>query len=375
MRIERIVVTGDVFRTTDGDANQLSNVRWLRGELLRVLHELTGLRPEVGYRRNQADDGRAIVADWYRLLGHVPSVEAWAATYGETSPPPALIDALSLDYERALVVGFELSPLMRSVLDSLGVPWVDVEVSPIRFLDDLALALRFSWPVDAAAHPGLLAPDQVKEAVACMRAQHRDDPLAAACSGACIFLAQTRNDRTLIKDGGFFPDSEAVERVAQALDGRKLVLKPHPLTPDNPILAALQQRFAARITDANVYALLAAASEVHFLTISSSAAIEAHHFRHSAEMLHAAAHADAARIVSLWAHGSSTFWRAALAPILPLKADATFEERMKPDRLRRSLCAWGFVRPSPARDIAGAAGDLAAPGAPESPGLGRAQAP
>ena len=373
MHVERIVITGDVFRTTIGEANQLPNVHWLHQELLGVLHELTGLRPEVGYRRNQADDGRAVITDWYGLLGHTPSLEAWAATYGETAPP-ALIDALAPDYAGALVIGFELSPVMRSALDRLGVPWIDVELSPIRFLDDLALTLRCSWAVDGAvdgavdaalAHPGLVAAGQVAEAVARLRAELRDDAAAAACTGACVFLAQTHHDRTLIKDGAFFPVAEAVEGVGKALNGRRLVLKPHPLAPDNPLLGALQQRFGGHTTEANIYALLAAASDVQLLTISSSAAIEAGHFGHRAAMLHPVAHARPAPFTSLWAHRSAAFWRTALAPILSVRADAAFEERTIPNRLRQRLGAWGFPRPSSPPAAAGPAAGHAATGAPE----------
>jgi hypothetical protein len=341
MRIERIVITGDVFRTHDGEASQLSNVRWLRGELARVLHELTGLWPDVGYRRNAADGGCAVIAEWYRLLGHAPSLGAWAATFGESAPPDALVDAMRPDYERALVVGFELSPLMRAVLDRIGAPWVDVGVSRIRFLDDLALSLRFSWPV-ALAHPGLLAPGHIEEAVARLRARHWNGASAADLEGACVFLAQTRYDRTLIKDGAFFADSEAVDRVAQALDGRPLVLKPHPLAPDNPLLGGLQQRFGARTTEANVYAMLATASDVRFLSISSSAATEARHFGHPVETFHPAAHADLGLYASLWAHRSASFWRSALRSLVRLKPGNDVEEGMTPDRLRRAIGGWGM---------------------------------
>jgi SAM-dependent methyltransferase len=353
MRIQRIVITGDVFRTTDGDPNQLSNVRWLRGELARVLHELTGLQPDVGYRRNAADGGRALIAEWYRLLGHTPSLAAWAGTFAETAPPAALIDAMRPEYERALVIGFELSPLMRAVLERIGVPWADVGVSPVRFLDDLALTLRFSWPV-ALAHAGLLAPGHVEDAVARLRARQWEGEPAADLEGACVFLAQTQYDRTLIDRGAFFPDGDAVERVAQALGGRPLVLKPHPLAPDNPVLGLLQHRFGARTTDANIYAILATAADVRFLSISSSAAIEARHFGHPVEVFHPAAHADPAPYASLWAHRSGSFWRPALAPILGLrfglasvlrrKPKAAFEERVTPDRLRRIHGSWGMAR-------------------------------
>jgi len=201
----------------------------------------------------------------------------------------------------------------------------------------------------------------VREAVALVRARCRCRTAAADLEGACVFLAQTRHDRTLIKSGAFFADDEAVERIAQALGGRRLVLKPHPLARDNPLLAALQRRFAASTTDANIYSLLATAADVRFLTISSSAAIEARHFGHPTRIFHADAHAGtlagahadahagthavAGTVSSLWAHRSAAFWRAALAGILPLKPEADYQERGRPDRLRRSLGAWGWPPP------------------------------
>jgi hypothetical protein len=343
MRIDRIVVTGDVFRTSDGDPNQIPNALWLQEELAGALYDLTGLPPAVAYRRNAADYGRALITEWFGLLGHAPSLAAWVATYGETAPPD-LAKALEPDYERALVIGFELSPLMRSALDRLGVPWIDMELSPLRFLSDLALSVRCSWPVDRSDHPGLIVPAQVAEAVAGQRAQHLHDAAATACNGTCIFIAQTCYDRTLIRDGAFFPDGEAVQGVKEALDGRHLVAKPHPLQPDNPLIGTLREELAASVTDANIYALLAAASDVRFVTISSSAAIEARHFGHSPRILHQDAHAPPAPFTSLWAHMSAAFWRPLLAPLLPVRADAAFEARSVPDRLRRKIGAWGFAR-------------------------------
>jgi glycosyltransferase involved in cell wall biosynthesis len=367
MRVERIVVTGDVFRTNGGDPNQLKNVRWLRSELSR-LYDLTGLCPEIGYRRNAADGGRAVVAEWYGLLGHAPSMEAWAATYGQVAPTD-LIEAVRPDYDRALVIGFELSPFMRSILDAIGAPWVDVELSPIRFLEDLALNMRFSWPAQIA-HRGLVSPAHVRGAAERVRARCARDTSTADLAGACVFLAQTRRDRTLIRDGGFFPDAEAVERVGRALGGRRLVLKPHPLAPHNPLLASLAQRFGAAATDANIYALLAAGGDVRFLTISSSAAIEARHFGHAPEVFHVSASPEAASWVSLWAHRSSAFWRAALAPILPLTAGADYEERVVPDRLRRTVGTWGWPPPD-----GSAATSSAAVATPAAAGLRRTPRP
>jgi hypothetical protein len=238
------------------------------------------------------------------------------------------------------VIGFELSPLMRSILDAVGAPWIDIGVSPIRFLDDLALTLVFSWPVERD-HPGLVSPARVREAVARIRANRADDPDVHALGDACVFLAQTRQDRTLIKDGAFFPDAEVIARVAHVLDGRPLVVKPHPRAPDNPLIGLLHRHFNARTTAANLYTLLAAPPGIRFLTVSSSAAIEARLFGHASEMFHPAAHGEP-HVSSLWAHRCTSFWRDALAPVLPLEAGIHLEERCVPDRLRRRLGFWGW---------------------------------
>jgi glycosyltransferase involved in cell wall biosynthesis len=349
MSVERIVFTGDVFRTTSGDADQLWNVSWLRDEFAPVLHELTGLWPIIRYRLEEPTQvrepmpglGRNVIAEWYRCLGHTPSPEAWAATFAQ-SAPPALIDLMRPDYERGLVIGFELSPLMRSILDGLRTPWIDVGVSPIRFLDDIALNLRFSWPLNLT-HPGIVSHDLVQDAVKRMQALHGNASLVSELKDACVFLAQTLRDRTLIKDGRFFPDSEVIDQVAQALDGRPLVLKPHPLAPDNPLIEGLERRFGARRTDANIYAILANAADALYLTISSSAAVEARCFGRTTKVLHPAAHADIAPVSSLWAHRSASFWRTALTPILRLRPEALFEEPTVPNRLRRLIYPWSIA--------------------------------
>jgi hypothetical protein len=139
------------------------------------------------------------------------------------------------------------------------------------------------------------------------------------------------------------------------------VLKPHPLAPDNPVLGLLRQRFGAVTTDANIYALLASVSDARFLTISSSAAIEARHFGHAPHVFHPAPHADMGPIASLWAHRCAAFWRAALAPVLPLRRGVDYEERVIPGRLRRILGAWGWP-PEAAPPIAPAATTLATTG-------------
>ena len=149
--VERIVLTGDVFRTVTGEAGQLKNVRWLSRRFRPLLMDLTALPVEERFRLNAADEGKAVIRKWFALLGEPVSLEAWARSFWRT-PPRALINAMARDYRGSLVVSVEMSPLMQGVFDALDVPWIDVGISPRRFLPDLAVSLKASrhFRTDAA---------------------------------------------------------------------------------------------------------------------------------------------------------------------------------------------------------------------------------
>ena len=230
----------------------------------------------------QPDEGYALVTALYRLLGHAPSLEAWAATYGQTTPPPALVEALRPDYDRALVIGFELSPLMRSVLNRIGAPWIDVELSPIRFLDDLALDLRFSWPGQRRpSGPPVARPRAARPWRACARSTGQLRPAADLQRG--LHLPGPDPLRPDV-DQGRRPSSPTARRSSawrRPSTGGGSSSSRIRWRRTTRCSASSGSASRARTTDANIYALLAAAGDARLLTISSSAAIEARHFGHS----------------------------------------------------------------------------------------------
>lgn len=108
-----------------------------------MLSQLTGLTPEIRFRLNAPNQGREIIKNWYEILGAPVGVTGWAQTFW-SNPPVALISAMQADYEESLVVSIELSPLLQRVLEALGIPRIDVGISPRRFLADLAISLKTS---------------------------------------------------------------------------------------------------------------------------------------------------------------------------------------------------------------------------------------
>jgi len=320
-KIKRIVFTGDVFRTDDAlEQNQLSNVRWLRDELANTLHTVTNIVPEIRFRRNERDAGRSTLKRWYELLGRTASQQAWAATFWQDKPPKALVEAVNDDYQDALVIAVEMSPLLQSLLDALGVPWVDVTISPIRFLQDLLVSLRFSRHLSHnPAHPGLIGPHDIEAAAQHLRAYYGKNKLEHL-DGTAVYFAQTQADRTQItQHGQFFSVDATLAAIETNLQNRRLVVKAHPWAKANPILSLCHERFDARTTDDNTYAILASACDVTVLTISSSVGIEAEAFGKPVNFFSR----DALGWIysgptSFWAHRSPSFWRELLSPIFPV---------------------------------------------------------
>jgi hypothetical protein len=319
-RISRIVFTGDVFRTDDAlKQNQLGNVRWLSDELAKPIYLATSLTPEIRFRRNEPNGGRLTIEQWYRLLGYKASRQAWAETFWSAKPPPALLEAVRDDYRDALVIGVEISPLLQAMLDSLGVPWVDVTISPIRFLQDLLVSLRFSRHLfHNPAHPGIVRPRDVETGVEHLRRYYRKSDLRQF-DEAVVYFAQTPADRTQItRDGQFFFPDATVAAIEAKLKNRRLIVKAHPGAKTHPIISLCQERFDAQVTNENTYAILASQCNIEVLTISSSVGIEAKAFGKQARIFSPDVLDWAySGPVSLWAHRSPSFWRDLLSPILP----------------------------------------------------------
>lgn len=272
-----MVLTGDVFRTTDGDGSQLPNVAWLERRFARMLGVITGIEPTIRFRLNGPDEGREVVKRWFKLLDAPADMDGWASTFW-AQPTPQLVAAMAPDYEDALVVCYEMSPLLQAVLDRLGVPWIDVSLGPHRFLADLSLCFRCSasMPGEVGADFALGAGERA-EGVARVRA-HYTAIDSRALDGTAVFFAQMRQDRTLIHGGRFFGPDDAVAALEPMLDGRRLLVKAHPWAPGNPMIGALGRAFGASPCSLPTYAILGSGRDVVALSCSSSVSIEAGSF-------------------------------------------------------------------------------------------------
>lgn len=315
--LNRIVFTGDCLRSETGEPNQWANVVWLKNLLGTNLGALTGLRLEALLPPP---------VDAWRALGEKPSLERWARTFWQAADD-RLCDYLRPFYDGALVVAIELSPFLEAALDRLGIPWVEVGVSPLRFLPDFALFFRFSAGLRVPER-FRLTDDEVQAAVAKVKTFYGIAPVQGT-----VFFAQTPHDRTQITRTGFVDAPDFVDNLPGPL-----WVKPHPLSPDNPIIERALKR-GARLLDHNTYATLS--GPVTVASISSSVVVEAVAFGRNTIVAHSEVlDRNLAGLTTMNGYRHSDFWREALIP-LPL-TDATFGDPFVPNALRAALHAYGL---------------------------------
>lgn len=333
----QIVLTGDIFRTVSGEPMQLANVEWLRRELAPTLWAVSGIEPIIVFPGTS--DSSATITDLYAALGERPGLDAWAKSFW-TDPSPNLVDALASSYLGAIVISIELSPLMESVLNKLDVPWIDVGISPLRFMQDFAISFRYSGHFkDAFPSRFALTDQEVETSVARVRSHYSKS--TESLSDSLVFFAQTEQDRTLIRDGRFVNADDITEWLDSKLGERRLLIKPHPWAPNNPLVSRLMNEFHGAITELNTYDILSnSASDI--VTVSSSVGREAAAFGCATHTFHTR--------VQDWAYSGPASMRHGLSPSLwsqllkaVIETQDVPDHLWQPNKLRSGLGQFGLA--------------------------------
>lgn len=267
--INRIVFTGDAMRTIDGEANQRDNVEWLARHFGPLFHDMTGLPMSIALPLATGS-----VSEWVELQNGSLGLDGWASTFW-SEPTDALIFAIEQSTKNALVISIELPPVMQAALDEINVPWIDIGLSPLRFLKDFVIHVKCSSHFEYKhISEFIMNDDMIDNAVRKIRMKY-----CSQCSiddNSLIFFGQTSRDRTLIRrDGCFCGIQEAVDCVATVLNGRTLLVKEHPWERGNPVVEALLNTFGGALLNDNTYAVLAASANFEVATLCSSVGREA----------------------------------------------------------------------------------------------------
>jgi hypothetical protein len=343
--INRIVFTGDVFRVehdTEPGPNQIPNVFWLHNLIAHRITQLTEIIPEICFRARDYKGGSIILNEAYKVLGLTTSMKSWHQSFWYEDVPSELVEIFRTDYERALVFVFELSPLMECILNRLGCPWVDVGISPLRFLDDLLLTIRLSAHFKSETLlPFAVLNEDIQHAAEHVSRWFRSKSFDTDLTDYdVVFFAQTKGDRTLITyDGLLFSPEEAVARLADLVGQHRLWIKPHPLAPDNPVIQLAIERLGGQLINENVYRILSADIDFDVVTISSSVGREAPWFGKRTQLFSDCVfRRNEEGSMIRGSYESSDFWRVLLEQIMRVNPWPRFPVRFKPNILREQCC-------------------------------------
>lgn len=332
MTITRILFTGDAFRTSAGEPIQLGVVEWLERVLGPNLRAVTGLPSEVALPLCAPD-----IPSFVALQGGEPSLDNWTRVFWQ-KPSEQLVATLAEACAGALVIAIEMPPVLEMALDQAGIPWIDMSIGPFRFLPDWAFHIRTSHHFNVQASPdGLLKSSEVFDAV---RHVERWYGSADIIEPTLVFFAQTSKDRTLIRDGGFCGVIEALRGLENLRGSMRLLIKPHPWEPGNPVVSALVDSGGC-IADAPTYALLAN-PHVHAVTLSSSVGREARAFGRQSTVLSPSVQDWAysgEEVMTSWV--SPAWWASILQPA-GIPTFPTSEQAWRPNMLRETIGGQGL---------------------------------
>lgn len=352
--ISAVTVIGDILRPRgDGQPGEVDRMtRWLADAIAPAIRLATGLAVET-----VTTDGTDGLGPWICSLRPPQRADAyWAAQHDELPATPALEWLVLSRLTGRFCVGWELPPWLRRLLDDRGVPYLDIRLHPVRFLDDLIFAVRAADPDIQAALYRLAVPEAEVIVTAGLRvAMGRYISQAAVPDGTLLVAGQRRFDSTQIHAGAFWdaaPHTAAIH--ALCAEHPATVLKPHPLDPGHSLLtvaAGAPARVLGVIRD-NVYRMMALPQVAAILTVNSGVAVEAGYFGKRVHTLlpspvrlgWAAQAPDSAAHVSI---GDAVlvpdFWRTVLAPCTDVSAADGFRLAPKPNRLRIALDSfWNF---------------------------------
>lgn len=183
----------------------------------------------------------------------------------------------------AVVIGFELPANLRMILAQSARLLVEIEVAPIRFMDDLLLTVTSANEhLNAAFARVQISQREIVWQLELAR-HHMNPPTIESESlppRVALLAAQTRVDRSLVVGGALIDLAAYAGRIRTIADEHDLLLiAPHPHGGGeiSGILALLDIP-GVRITTGNSYRLLATGRVHSLVAISSSLLAEAKYF-------------------------------------------------------------------------------------------------
>ena len=183
----------------------------------------------------------------------------------------------SLDLSDTAVVGFEVPDRDLAYLSQQQVPWVNLEIHPLRFMDDLYFNVTSSFDYDFKELSA--SPVFIDFCANAMRIRYGDLEQGIPEASLAIF-GQMPCDKSVFWDGGFRSLDcyfDQIDRLAE--EHQKVFYRPHPYLSNDELDKEICRRYDAEIfSGRDVYRFFSSGRVATVCAISSSVIFEAPHF-------------------------------------------------------------------------------------------------
>lgn len=238
----------------------------------------TAIIPEVAY----ASEKKIFDRDkFYSLCGMTPSKESWIKVANNVFTEEAAA-YLKECFKNALVIT-QVGGSMKNIFDYKGIPYIDIYVSALKFLEDIHLAFRSNiMSVREKLKKYRLSETYINICANTMKSYYhsRPDKLPIINTNSLLLCGQSDTDLSLIRDGKIitFMDFEnKIKSLFKKYDS--IYYKKHPEAKENSQNEVFIRSFENIITiDYNFYAIMTHDNLKGVAALSSGTLKEAPYF-------------------------------------------------------------------------------------------------
>ena len=245
-----------------------------------------------------------------------------------------------LDLNDTLVIGFEIPEREYLYLNTKNIPWINITIHPIRFLDDLYLDISTSFKTNLRQHIASIG--LIDMFVQALRVRYNSDGIQDERNTLGIF-GQTTIDKSIFFDGSFKKlDNYLYEIDKLANTHEETIYKPHPYLSDPDIDDLIINRYNAElISDTDTYELFANGKFTTACGISSSVLSEAPYFGIKVKFLEQRSKCFGPPVSYHSLLDDNKFWSMAFGKQIP-KNSLYISKAIPKNFLRKVFSSWGY---------------------------------
>lgn len=273
-----------------------------------------------------------------RLKDPADWMDRWQASLIASGESPLL----ALDLDNSAIVGFEVPFKDLAILTQRNVPWINFEIHPIRFLEDLYLGVSCSFdycldPLSADAALIELSVNALRIRYGMTRPINRESVLA--------IFGQAPKDKSVFFDNEFKRLDNYFDHLDRLTnEHRQILYRPHPYVTDAEQDKDICRRYGAQLcSERDVYKLFSSGSIATVCAISSSAVVEAPFFGIRGVMLEPRAKRYGAPVSYGRLMDEHQVWGAKLLSLTAPPRCQPISHAIPRNFLRDAFGYWGYV--------------------------------